>query len=259
MTGQQPIALWQRPLPTFATVLRKPFVKLAVHLGAYILAPSVQFLFNLVFHPLALFFNHENFLQTLGKFPYAYGIQRPHHTYFINPQTYFCATLRVQTQIIQGLQSVLKCFTRGHNAKTRRGRINHGFVNAIGPAKSQRGIQLMINQTRFLGQGCIGPANIQTALGHIKIGGQHKLVSVGVNIYSGRTLHHIGHRLHANPHTGVATHRVSEHTEVENFLHIAWKQHRNHGRFQHMVRLVRQGRAFRGVVITGHQQYATVF
>ena len=75
-SSQLSIGLGMAPL---ATTLVTRFVKLAHHGRAHIGAPVVQLFFELVFNDLALFFHHQNFLQTLRKVARDAGFQRPHH------------------------------------------------------------------------------------------------------------------------------------------------------------------------------------
>src|SRR5690606_24872981 len=75
---QQPVGMWPGP---FAFV-----VELADDDGAHILAPVVEFFLELVLDHVALFFDHHDFFQALGKLPHAFGLERPDHSYLVDAQ-----------------------------------------------------------------------------------------------------------------------------------------------------------------------------
>jgi hypothetical protein len=64
-------------------------IKFAQHRRAHVRAPVVQLFFELVFNDLALFFDHQNFLQAGGKFARQLGFERPDHADLVqaNPDT----------------------------------------------------------------------------------------------------------------------------------------------------------------------------
>ena len=86
---------------TFAIEPFAFFVELANHTRTNILAPVVELFFQLVLDHLALFFHHQNFIQTLGKFTNPIGLQRPRHGHFVEPQANVLGTLFINTQFIQ--------------------------------------------------------------------------------------------------------------------------------------------------------------
>ena len=75
---QQPGGTRQGPLA--ATVLG--LVKLAVNLGAYIVAPVVQFFFKCVFQNLAFFLYHQNFGQASCELAGVLPVQGPDTAHF---------------------------------------------------------------------------------------------------------------------------------------------------------------------------------
>ena len=83
LRAQQPIAARVGLAPLAAALVVGRFVKLAQHVGAHIAAPVVQLLFELVLNDLALFFDHQNLLQTFCKVAGDGGLQWPHHVDFV--------------------------------------------------------------------------------------------------------------------------------------------------------------------------------
>ncbi len=66
------------------------------------------------------------------------------------------------------------------------------------------------------------------------------------------------HGLHADPHAGIAAHREAVQAEVEVLLHGRREQHRHHAGLEDVVRLVRQRRRLRAVVVARQRQHAAV-
>ena len=126
------------------------FVELAQHMGAHIGAPVVQLFFELVFDDLALFFNHQNFLQARGKFARELGFQGPDHADLVQPHANALASGVIEPQVQQSLAGVVKGFATGHQTKAVVGAFDHVVVQAISADVRQRRIPLGVKQARFL-------------------------------------------------------------------------------------------------------------
>ncbi|MNZ87023.1 hypothetical protein D3C78_1058700 [compost metagenome] len=56
----------------------------------------------------------------------------------------------------------------------------------------------MLQQALFLGQGWVGPADVQTAFGQ-RYGRDYRLYAVNVDIDDGRAFNRVGHSLEGDP------------------------------------------------------------
>ena len=135
----------------------------------------------MVFNHLALFFHHQNLLQTAGKFTGQLGFKRPNHGHFMQPNTQPLASGIVQAEFLQGLAGVVKGFAAGNQAKAVVLAFDHIVVEAVGTDIGQGRIPLVVEQPRLLVQRLIGPPDVNTALGHFKIAGHLDKHPIGID------------------------------------------------------------------------------
>ena len=136
---------------------------------------------------------------------------------------------------------------------------NHVVVQLVGAHISQRGVPLVVHQAGFLLQRRVGPADVQAALGHLKIGGDDDVHSVGIHVDAARRLHNFLDGFHAAPHARKAAHREGMQAHVQNVLNAAGEKHRQAASFENVVALVRCRAALGNVVVTGNRNHAAVF
>ena len=155
----------------------------------------------------------------------------------------------VQPQIGQGLPHVVIGLATGHDAKAVLRAFDHVVVELVGTHIGQRRIPLVVHEAGFLLQRRIGPANVQTTLGHHKVFGQHHLHAVRVHIDAAGRLHHLLNRLHARPQAAEAAHGKGMQAHVQYLLHAGRKKHRRAAGLEDVVTLVRCGGRLADVVI----------
>ncbi|MNS82483.1 hypothetical protein D3C72_1162290 [compost metagenome] len=192
---QQPVALRDRPFAARVVLL----VKLAVDLGAHVVAPVVQLFLERVLHNLALLFDHQDFLQAFGKGAGAVRLQRPHAADLVQADADLRTGGIVQAQVGQRLARVEIGLAAGHDAEARVRRIDLDAVQLVGAHIGQARVPLVVEQARFLFQRRIWPADVQAARRHDEVVRQHDLHAVRIQFHRGRRFHHVGHALHRHP------------------------------------------------------------
>ena len=252
---QQPVTagVGQRP---FATMV---ITELAHHVGAHIIAPVVELFLDLILDDLALFLDHHDFLQALGKVARNRGLQRPDHVDLVHAYAQLAASGFVQTQIDQRLAHVVIGLAAGNQAKTILRARDDVVVQPVGAHIGQGRVPLVIHQPRFLLQRRIGPANVQTTGRHDKVFGQNDVDAVRADINAGRRFHHLLNRLQARPQAGKAAHGKGVQAHIQNVLHAAGKEHRRAAGLENVIALVRGGGAFADVIVTGNGNHTAMF
>lgn len=251
MRRQQPIGHRHRPFAAGVVL----FVKLAVHARTHVVAVVVQLFLELVFEDLALLFHHQDLLQALGKGARAVCFQRPYTADLVQANADAAAGVLIKAEVDQRLTYVEVRLAGGHDAEARLRRIEHHAVELVGPHVRQAGVPLVVEQAGFLHQRRIGPADVQAALRHGEIFGQDDLRAMRIDVHRGGRFHHVRHALHRHPQAGVAAHRPAVQAVVEIFLHVGRIQHRNAGRLEDVLRLVRQRGGLGCVIVTGQHQH----
>ncbi|MNT22518.1 hypothetical protein D3C72_1579040 [compost metagenome] len=193
---------------------------------AHIRAPVVQLFLQLVLDDLALFFHHQDLLQTHGKVTRDRSLQRPDHVHLVQADAQQAAGVVIQAQVDQRLACVVERLAAGDDAKAVLPGFDHVVVELVGADIRQRRIPLVIHQARFLLQGRIGPANVQAAGRHHKIVGRDDVHAVRVDRNAGRGLDDLLDRLHARPHACKAAERKCVQPHIQNVLHAGGKEHR---------------------------------
>ncbi len=181
-------------------------------------------------------------------------LQRPHAADLVQADADAAAGLVIEAQVDQRLAHVQVGLAGGHDAEARLRRIEHHAVELVGAHVGQARVPLVVEQAGFLHQRRIGPADVQAARRHDEVFGQHDLGAVRIDIDRGRRFHHVRHALHRYPQAGVAAHRPAVQAVVEILLHVGRIQHRNAGRLEHVLRLVRQRRGLAGMIVTRQHQ-----
>ena len=256
MRGQQPVALRHGP---FAAVL---VIELANHARDLLAAadPAEQFFLELVFQHLALFLHHQDLVQPVGETLRAGGFQRPHHAHLEQPQADAPANLGRQAQVRQRLTGVQIGLARRHDAEARLadGHVPGLAVELVGARIGQRGVQLVVQQPRFLLQRRVGNADVQAIGRQLEILGQQYPDALDIHVDRGGHLDDVGDALHAHPDARVAAHGPAMQAVVQHFLHAGRKQRRNHAGLQDVIALVRQRGGLGRMIVARHHQHAAM-
>ena len=172
----------------------------------------------------------------------------------MHPNTDALASGVIQPQVQQGLAGVVVGLAAGNQPKAVIRPFDNGVVDFVGADVSQRRIPFVIEQTRFLAQGVVGPTNVQAAFGHLELG-QHNSHTLGVDHHRGAGLHHLLDGFHARPDTCKTAHGDAMDAVVQYILHRRRKKHGQTAGFENMVALVCGGAAFGDVVIPCQGQH----
>ena len=232
------------------------FVELAVDIGPHVGAPVVQLFLELVLDHLALFFHHQNFLQTGRELTRQLRLQRPDHTDLVQAYAELPAGRVVQAQVDQGLACIVVGLAARDQAKAVAPALDGVVVQAVGAYVGQGGVPLGIEQPRLLFQRVVGPADVHAAGRHGKVARDHDLHALGVDHGGGTRLHDFLDCLHAGPYAGEAAHGKRMNAEVQDFLHIGRKEHRQAAGLEDMVALVRGGGTLGDMVVTSDGDHA---
>ena len=231
--------------------------ELADHAGPHVRAPVVQLFFELVLDHLALFFDHQNLLQARGELARQLRFERPHHAHLVQANADLAAGFVVQAQVQQGLARVVVGLAAGHDAETVVRPLDHVVVQPVGADVGQRGVPLVVHQPRFLLQRRIGPANVQAARRHLKVGWHDDLDALRVDGDRGARLDDFLNRLQARPHAREAAQRERVNAQIQNLLHVRREEHRRATGLEDVVALVRGRAALADVIVPGHGNHAT--
>ncbi len=254
MRRQQPVAHRHRPFATRAVL----FIELAEHARTLCIGPVVQFFLDCVFENLALFFNHQNFLETAREGLRTLRLERPDTADLVQTDADARAGFVVEAEIGQRLTHIEVRLAAGHDAETRVRRIDLDAVEFVRAHIGERRVPLVVEQTRFLHQRRIRPADVQAAFGHREVVWQNDFRAVRIDVDRSRRFDHVGHALHRHPEAGIAAHRPAVQAEIQIFLHVRGKQHRQATRLEDVFRLVCECRRFGGVVVAGEHENAAV-
>src|SRR5439155_9968375 len=175
---EQPIAVRAHP---FALL-----VELADDARAYVVAPVVELLLQLVFDDLALFLDHQDFGETLGKMAHAFRLERPWHRNLEHANTDLGGVGFGNAEIVERLPDVEIAFAAGNDPETRLRRIDGDAVQFVDAAIVQSGVRLVILHPSFGLQEAVGPANRQAIRRQRKIVGNDNLYAVRIGRYRRR-------------------------------------------------------------------------
>ena len=240
----------QRPFPLL--------VELADNAGAHVLAPVVELFLELVFEELALLLDHQDLVQPFGEVAHPFGLQGPHHAHLVEADADLGGECFVNAQVVEGLAHVQVALAAGDDAQPGLGRVDDDAVEAVGPAVSQGGVELGVEQALLLHQRRVGPADVEPVRGQGEVVGDLRGDAQRIHVHRGRGFHRVGQGLEGHPAAGIARQGPAMHAEVEIVLHTGRGQHRHHHRLEEVVGLVGQGGRLGGVVVAGDHQHPAV-
>ena len=192
----------------------------ADHARTHVVAPIIKLLLELVFDELALFLDHQNFVETFGEMPHALGVEGPVHADLVDTQPDFGGARRVDFEIVERLSHVKIGFSRRDDAEPRFRAVDDDAVEMIRPRISHGGVNLEMLQAHFLIQRGVGPADIEAARRQDEILGDHALDAEGVERDIGRAFDRVGGRLERHPAARIARHGPAVQAEIDIFLHV---------------------------------------
>ena len=126
-------------------------------------------------------------------------------------------------------------------------------IQAVDAHVFEQGVEAFALQAVLLLQGRIGPADVEAvrrnrvAVGDAD-GDRHR-----IDLHRGGGFDRVADGFEAHPAARVARHGVTVQSELDELAHARRVQHRDHRGDESVFALVRQGAAFAGVVVTGHQ------
>ncbi len=250
MRRQQPVAVRAHP---FALL-----VELADDARAHVVAPVVELLFQLVFDDLALLLDDQDLGQSFGEVAHSFGLERPGHCDFEHANADLGGIKLADAEVLQRLAHVEIALAAGDDPEPRPGRIDDDAVQAVDAAVVQRRVDLVVLHPCLGGEERIGPADRHAVGRQRKIVGNHDPDLRRVGIDRGRALDGVGHALEAHPAARIAAHREAVQPEIEDVLHRGRVEHWHHRRGKLVIRLVRQRRRLRRVVVAGQHQHAAM-
>ena len=157
------IGRWQQPVAVPFARRHAPFagvVELADHAWPHVVAPVVEFFFELIFEYLAFFFDYQNLFQPLCEVAHTLRFERPCHADFVQTDTDVARNVFIDTQIGQRLARIQIGFTGGHDADARARTIPDNLVQLVGTRIRQSGVPLEVVHACFLIEHRIRPANV---------------------------------------------------------------------------------------------------
>ena len=161
-------------------------------------------------------------------------------------------------EVVERLADVEVALAAGDDSEARTRRVDDDAVQLVHPAVMQRGVDLVVLHPRFGAEERIRPADRHAVGRQRKVGRHDDLRARRIDVDRRRALDGVGDALEADPAAGIAAHRPAMQAEVEDLLHAGRIEHRDHRRGEHVIRLVRQRRGLRAVVIAGEHQNAAV-
>ena len=131
-------------------------------------------------------------------------------------------------------------------------------IQVVGPRKSQRSVELVVQQPRLLRQRGVTQPDIEAVGREDEILWQGNPRALRIDLNRCRSFNDIGDALESHPHAGVAAHCPSQQSEIQDFLHGGRKQHRHHACLEDMVALVGQRRRLGRMVVACDRQNAAM-
>ena len=145
-------------------------------------------------------------MQPGGELARELRFKRPHHADLVQPNTQAAAAGVVQPQIGQRLARVVVSLAAGDQPEPVVRSFDHVVIEPVGADVRQRRVPLEVEQALLLLERAIGPANVNPAGWHRKVGRQLDLHALRVNQRTGRGLHNFLNRLHAGPDARIPAH-----------------------------------------------------
>ena len=216
--------------------------------------PVKELLLDLELDDFAAFFNDQNFFETFSKAPHAFGFQRPWHPNFIDAHPDGSGFCFANPKLAQRLAGVLIGLAGGDDSEPRVRRVHDDLVDLVCSAKGNCRIAFLGLQSVVLFPTVIGPTNIETIGGHLKIGRNREDAILACEINGRRGLNRIGDHLHADPTTGVARHCYAKQTHLDELMDRRRVKRRDHRGREKMLGLVRYGRRFGRVIVARQRE-----
>ena len=233
-------------------------VELTHHPWALVQRPVVELPGELVFENAALFFDHQDLVQTLCELMHRDRLQRPAHAHFEHAQADRGAQGLVQPEVVQCLPHVEIGLAGGDDAQARVRRVEHHLVQVVGPRKGSRGVDFVQVQAFFLRQRRVRPANVHAVFRQFEVIGDARLHPQRIYFHHGGGIDVLGDGFERHPAAGVARQLPADDAVIENFLDVGRVEHRDRRGDERVFALVRQRRGFAAVVVTSQQQHAAM-
>ncbi len=241
---------------------QKPLV-VVVHLaddaGTDVVAPVEQFLLDLILDDLAAFLDDEDFFEADRELPHAFRLQRPGHADLVKSKADLGGHLRRHAELAQRLANIFVTLAGRHDAEAGVRRIHGDAVDLVGACKRDRSKALVVLQAAVLVEAVVRPAQVEAARRHLEIGRDDERRHLVGEVDFRRGLDRLGDHLHADPASAVARHRYPQQAHLDHFMDAGGVEIGHQRRDEGMVRLMRDGRGFRAVIVTGQTKYAAVF
>src|SRR5215469_3622575 len=220
---------------------------------------AVKFLADLYFDQRALFLDHDDQIEALGKFRQLAPAERPYASDFIEADAELIALELVDTELVKSLADIEIALAGGYDTDLRIAAAgSNGAIEVVGAHEGKHGIALGIVQARFLRQDLIVQPDIEAALGHAVVVGSDDVDPLQARVDRRRRFDRLVHGLERGPGSRVPRHRPAIQAVVENFLDPGRIEDRNHHVDEVVLRLVGSGGRFRGVIIAHQSQYTAV-
>src|SRR5688572_30213818 len=234
-------------------------VELADHARrAHAFLPVVELFLDLVLDELALLLDHQDFLQAFGEAPRALRLERPGHRDLVDPQADCLGSFFFDTQICQRLHDIAVRFSGRDDAQPRFWRIENNAVQPVRARIGERGVDLPVENARFLLEDAVGPADVQAVGWQDEVLRGFDFDPRWVNYDRCSRLDHVSDALERDPAARVAAHRKTVQAEIQVVLHAGRVEHRDQARLEDVLRLVRQRRRLGAVIVAGEDQHAAV-
>ena len=234
-------------------------VHLADDARTHVIAPVEQLLLDLVLDDLAPLLDDEDLLEPDRELPNTFRLQRPRHADLVKPQTDLGGDFRRDAKFAQRLADVLIALARSHDAEPRVRRIHGDAVDLVGPRKGDRGESLVVLQAQVLLVAVVGPAQVEPAGRHLKVGRDDERLHLIGEIDLGGGLYRLGDHLHADPASGIARHRDAEQAHLDHFVDAGRIEVGHQRGDKGMVGLMRHGGGFCAMVVAGETEHTAVF
>ncbi len=131
-------------------------------------------------------------------------------------------------------------------------------IEAIRPRISERRVNLVVEDARFLLEDAVGPADIESARRHREIRRHVGLHALGIDDHRSAGFHDVGDALERDPAAGIAAHGEAVQAQIEIVLDTRRVEHRDQASLEDVLGLVRQRRGLGGVIVAGEREHAAV-
>src|SRR5205814_1146140 len=159
-------------------------VELADHARrAHAFLPVVELFLELVLDELALFLDHQDLFEPVGEAPRGLRLERPRHADLVDAQADVARDALVDAQVGETLHHVAKGFAGSDDPKLCLGGIKNYAIELVGPGVSQRGVDLPVEDARFLLEDAVWPADVEPVGGKCEVNRNSDVYPVRVYDY----------------------------------------------------------------------------